>query len=184
MTPRCGSGQIKTVRPKSLWVVSGHTIFGMSAGGATRDRQEVAAGRRIWLADPFPQRDQQARRFPVLAPTKSSTKQNEVRINQRYDAVATPHNKPSRGRWFVRAFSPSPDALISRPEDVTVMRQSQAEAWRVLGHRFRAAHGSRSSHLHTSCSPLLAGRVAATRTGRIGPLFSRQLRRACSERGR
>ena len=156
----------------------------MSASGATRDRQEMAAGWRIWPADPFPRRDQQARRFPVLAPTRSSTRQKEVRSTQRYDAVATPRNKPIRGGWFVRAISPTSDALISRPEDVTVMRQSQAEAWRVLGHRFHAAHGSRSSHLRTSCSPLLAGRVAATRTGRIGPLFSRQLRRACSERGR
>jgi len=183
----------------------------MSAGGATSDRQEVAAGGRIWPADPFPQRDQQARRFPVLAPTKPSTPQNGVRSTQRYDAVAPPRNKPSWGGWLARAFSTSPHAPIARPEeeqplimrpsapacppsaqeDVTVMQQSQAQAWRVLGHRFHIAHGSRSSHHRTSfehhrtrSSPLRAGGVAATRPGRIGPIFSRQVRRVRSEQGR
>ena len=147
-------------------------------------------------------RGQHTRRFPVLAPTRPSTPQSELWSTQRYDTVAPPRNKPIL-EWLAGAFSTCP-APFSRPEeekeapfarlltipacllqaqeDVTVMRQSQAEAWRVLGYRFRSAHGSRSFHHRTrfeqvrplfppTHEPLRADRGVAIKKGRPGPLF-------------
>ncbi|KAJ1486525.1 hypothetical protein T484DRAFT_1745542 [Baffinella frigidus] len=139
-------------------------------------------------------REQQARRLRALPPTTPSTPQKELWSPQRYDAVT----KPSGG-WLIRVFSapfsrqeeeqPAPLArLHSAPpqtpfpkEAVRVMRQSQAEAWRVLGRRFHAAHGSHSSHIksaspvraphRTSSAPLRPGGVVAATKGRPGPLF-------------
>jgi len=100
-----------------------------------------------------PSQNHKARHVPLLAPTTPPTLPKEPESTPRYDNVSA--------ALFIKHDTAPPQ------EEVKVMQQSQAAAWKVLARRFKAAAlSSRKSTRQTKALEVEPGRIRIVSGGK------------------